>query len=254
MRQNLPGPLLLRSGLDTPNFIHALTDNDPRYRPARLLERATMTTKLDIFSDPICPWCYIGKACLEQALAQRPEHPFVIEWHPYMLNPTMPPEGMDRREYLQAKFGPPKDVINAYLPVQEAATEAGLAMDLSRITRTPSTLDAHRLIHWAGLEGRQDAVVSALFRAYFVDGQDISDPSVLAALAGTAGLDAVLIARLLAGDCDAAEIRTRDADMRARGLRGVPGFVIARSYVVTGARPAGFWLQVIDDLAAAASR
>ncbi len=209
-----------------------------------------MTTKLDIFSDPICPWCYIGKARLEKALEQRPDHPFIVEWHPYMLNPGMPIEGMDRREYLQTKFGPPDDVVKAYLPVSEAATEAGLAMDLSKITRTPSTLDAHRLIHWASLDGRQNAVVNALFKAYFVQGKDISEHSVLQAIAQDCGLDHDVIACLLETDADADDIRARDADIRARGLQGVPGFLVGRTYVVSGAHPTEFWVQVIDDLMA----
>ncbi|MEZ5752186.1 MAG: DsbA family oxidoreductase [Paracoccaceae bacterium] len=208
-----------------------------------------MTTKLDIFSDPICPWCYIGKARLEAALEQRPDHPFVVEWHPFMLNPGMEPGGMDRREYLQAKFGPPEDVVKAYLPVQQAADETGLPMNLSAIARTPSTLDAHRLIHWAGLEGQQNAVVSALFRAYFVDGQDIGDRDTLAGIAAASGLDGAVIARLLDGDADKAEIRARDAEIRERGLQGVPAFILGRTYVVSGAQPASVWLQIIDDIA-----
>jgi len=205
--------------------------------------------KLDIYSDPICPWCYIGKARLEAAMEIRPDHGFAIEWHPFMLNPGMPPEGMDRREYLQAKFGEPKAVVAAYLPVQKAAEESGLAFDLGRITRTPSTLDAHRLIHWAGLEGRQSAVVSALFRAYFAEGADIGDRAVLVAVAQKAGMQGDMVARLLATDADVSEIRARDGDIRARGLQGVPAFVIAGQHVVTGAQPATFWLQVLDELA-----
>lgn len=210
-----------------------------------------MATKLDIYSDPICPWCYIGKARLEAALEARPDHPLVIEWHPFMLNPTMPPEGMDRREYMETKFGPPEGILKAYLPVQQAAEAAGLPFDLSRITRTPSTLDAHRLIHWAGLEGRQHAVVSALFRAYFAEGRDIGDRSVLADLAQAAGMERALVARLLESGADADDIRERDSDIRARGLQGVPGFLIGRKYLVTGAQPAETWLNILDQLAAA---
>lgn len=210
-----------------------------------------MATKLDIFSDPICPWCYIGKARLEAALEARPDHPFVIEWHPFMLNPTMPPEGMDRRDYMEAKFGPPEGILKAYLPVQQAAEAAGLPFDLSKITRTPSTLDAQRLIHWAGLEGRQSAVVSALFRGYFAEGRDIGDRTVLADLAQAVGMERALVARLLESGADADDIRARDADIRERGLQGVPGFLIGRKYLVTGAQPAETWLNILDQLAAA---
>ena len=208
-----------------------------------------MSTKLDIFSDPICPWCYIGKFRLEAALAQRPDHPFIVEWHPFMLNPAMPPEGMDRREYLETKFGPPEGILKAYMPIQQAADAEGLALELARISRTPSTLDAHRLIHWAGLEGRQNAVVDALFAAYFTQGQDISDHAVLTELAAKAGMQGALVAQLLASDADTSDTKARDAEIRERGMQGVPGFIIGRKYVVSGAQPSDFWTRVIDDLA-----
>jgi predicted DsbA family dithiol-disulfide isomerase len=205
--------------------------------------------RLEILSDPICPWCYIGKAGLDAALESRAEHPFAISWHPFMLNPTMPPEGMDRRDYLQAKFGPPERVVRAYLPVQEAAERLSLPMDLGAIRRTPSTLDAHRLIHWAGLEGVQTRVVSALFRAYFAEGRDIGDRAVLADLAAGAGMDRAQVARLLDSDADAEDVRQADATARAHGVQGVPTFVIGGEYVVTGAQDSAFWLRVIDELA-----
>ena len=210
-----------------------------------------MATRLDIFSDPVCPWCYIGKARLERALEQRPDHPFVIEWHPYMLNPTMPEEGMDRREFLQARFGTPEDVVRIHIPVVQACEELGLPLALDKMERMPSTLNAHRLIHWAGLEGRQHAMVSALFRANWAEGRDIGDLPTLAGIAGECGLDGAMIARLLAGDADKDDIRARDAEIRERGLRGVPGFIIGRQYVLTGAQPVETWLDLIDRIAAA---
>ena len=135
--------------------------------------------KLDILSDPICPWCYIGKANLDRALEAHPDHPFVIEWHPFQLNPDMPPEGMDRRAYLEAKFGGREAAVQVYARIAEAAKAAGLSIAFDKIERTPNTLDAHRLIHWAGVEGRQTAVVTRLFKAYFEAGQDIGDRDVL---------------------------------------------------------------------------
>ncbi|KPQ08426.1 MAG: putative dithiol-disulfide isomerase involved in polyketide biosynthesis [Rhodobacteraceae bacterium HLUCCA12] len=204
---------------------------------------------LDIFSDPICPWCYIGKARLDAALEIRPDHPFEINWNPFMLNPDMPPGGMDRRAYLELKFGGQQKAVAAYLPMQRAAEEVSLPLDLARITRTPATRNAHRLIHWADQEGRQSAMVSALFRAYFVEGADIGKPEVLTELAQKAGLDGAMMARLLATDADLDEIRSRDREIRARGLEGVPAFVIAGQHVVTGAQTTPFWLNVIDELA-----
>jgi predicted DsbA family dithiol-disulfide isomerase len=206
--------------------------------------------KLDILSDPICPWCYIGWVNLARALEARPDHLFAIEWHPFQLNPEMPSGGMDRRAYLEAKFGGKEGAVQAYLPVLQHAQKAGLALNLDAIARTPSTLDAHRLIHWAGIEGRQTPVVAALFRAYFIDGQDIGDPATLANIAQAVGLDPALTETLLAGDADADDIRARDAHARARGVTGVPTFVIANEHVLTGAQPTETWLSVIDEIAA----
>lgn len=205
--------------------------------------------KLVIFSDPVCPWCYIGKARLGRALEQRPDHPFEIEWHPFMLNPDMPAGGIDRRTYLETKFGGQKGAVDAYLPVVEEAAKSGLKLNLDAIKTTPNTLDAQRLIHWAGIEGRQTPVVSALFAAYFVDGRDIGDPEVLKAVAVSCGMDGAMVARLLESGADAGDIRARDADARAKGVRAVPTFVIANQHVVPGAQPVELWLDVIDDLA-----
>jgi predicted DsbA family dithiol-disulfide isomerase len=206
--------------------------------------------KLDILSDPICPWCFIGKANLDRALEQRPNHPFVIEWHPFQLNPDMPAGGMDRRAYMEAKFGGRDGAVRAYTPVLQAAEKAGLTINFEGIARTPSTLDAHRLIHWAGLEGRETAVVSALFRAYFVEGRDIGDAATLADIAGAIGLDRAMTERLLASEADAKDVRARDAHARDRGVNGVPTFVIANQHVVVGAQPTELWLQVVDELSA----
>lgn len=204
--------------------------------------------RLDILSDPICPWCYIGKARLDRALESRAAHPFAVEWHPFQLNPDMPPQGMDRRAYMEAKFGGKDAAVAAYLPVTQHAEAMGLPLHLDRIRRTPNTLDAHRLIHWAGLEQRQAAVVSALFRAYFQDGRDIGDAAVLADVAATSGLDPALISRLLASDADSAAISARDAHARSRGVGAVPTFIIAERYVVSGAQSVETWMKIIDEI------
>ena len=204
--------------------------------------------KLDILSDPICPWCFIGKARLDAALAARPDHPFAIEYHPFQLNPDMPPAGMDRRAYLEGKFGGKAQAAEVYARIDAAARDAGLEIDWTRIDRTPSTLDAHRLIHWAGVEGRQIAVVSALFRAYFLEGRDIGDRDVLADIADGAELDAAAIRRLLAGEADAEDVAARDAHARARGVTGVPTHIVAETHVVPGAQSTELWLQLIDEI------
>ncbi|MGC8202405.1 DsbA family oxidoreductase [Aliiroseovarius sp. PTFE2010] len=205
--------------------------------------------KLDIFSDPICPWCYIGKTNLDRALEQRPDHPFAIEWHPFQLNPDMPADGMDRIEYLETKFGGRDGVVKSYGPVLEHAEKAGLKLDLPAIERTPNTLDAHRLIHWAGVEGAQTPVVSALFAAYFKEGRDIGDHQVLADIAIRFGMDRDVTLRLLDSDADVDLIRQRDAHARERGVDAVPLFIVGGRHAVPGAQPPELWLQVLDELA-----
>ncbi|WP_413873084.1 DsbA family oxidoreductase [Albidovulum sp.] len=205
--------------------------------------------RLDILSDIVCPWCYVGKAFLDRALEAHPDHPFAIEWHPFQLDPAMPREGLDRRAYMEAKFGGPEGVARAHQPLIEHAKAAGVELNLGRIERSPNTLDAHRLIHWAGLEGRQTAMVSALFRAYWRDGRDVGEAEVLAAVAGEVGLDREMIRRLLASDGDVAEIRAREAHARERGVNAVPTFIIANRHVVQGAQPAEVWGRIIEDIA-----
>ena len=206
--------------------------------------------RLDILSDPICPWCYIGKTHFDRALAARPNHPFVIEWHPFQLNPDMPKGGMDRRAYLEGKFGGKDRAVQIYSQIAEAAEAAGLMINLGAIERTPNTIDAHRLIHWAGIEQRQTAAVSALFTAYFEMGRDIGDAEVLADIADSIGLDAAAIARLLATDADIDGISQRDAHSREAGVTGVPTFIVAGQHAVPGAQPPEVWEQVIDDILA----
>jgi predicted DsbA family dithiol-disulfide isomerase len=203
---------------------------------------------LDILSDPVCPWCLIGKARLDAALAARPGHPFRRIWQPFQLNPGMPRGGMDRAAYLEAKFGGRREAAAVYARVDAAAAEAGIAIPWDRIRRIPNTLDAHRLIHWAGIEGCQEAVVAALFAAYWQEGRDIGDAEVLAALADGAGMDAAVVRRLLSGDADADEVRRREAHARARGVTAVPTFVIADRHVVPGAQPTDLWLRLIDEV------
>jgi predicted DsbA family dithiol-disulfide isomerase len=208
-----------------------------------------VTVRLDILSDPVCPWCFIGKANLDRALEAAPDHPFSVEWHPFMLNPDMPAEGADRQDYLAAKFGGRAALQRAEEHLKGAAAAAGISLDPDTVRRIPNTLDAHRLIHWAGLEGRQTPVVGALFRAHFLQGRDIGDPATLAAIAGEQGLDAAMIARLLSGDADRVEIRARDAHARSRGVQAVPTFIVANRHAVQGAQPADLWARVIADLA-----
>lgn len=204
--------------------------------------------QLDIISDVACPWCFVGKAYLDRALEARATHPMAIQWHPYQLNPELPSEGVDRDWYMQQKFGSRENIVRVHEPLLAHAAKAGVSFDLPAITRSPNTLNAHRVIHWAGLEGRQTPMVSRLMRAYWSEGRDIGDAATLAALAGEAGLDAAAIARLLSGDADRAEIQAREKHSRERGVNAVPTFVIAGRYVLQGAQPTENWINVIDEL------
>ena len=210
----------------------------------------TQPIKLDIMSDPICPWCFIGKAYLDKALSAHPNHPFLIEWHPFQLNPDMPANGMGRREYLEGKFGGKEAAVRAYAPVVESAKTAGVAIDFEGMKRTPNTINAHRLIHWAGIEGRQTAAVSALFKAYFTDAHDIGDPDVLIDIAKSVEMNGDVVKRLLDSDEDLKLIQDRDKHSRKMGINSVPTFIIANQHAVPGAQPPELWAQVIADLAA----
>lgn len=204
--------------------------------------------KLEIISDPICPWCYIGKACLDKALIERPKHPFSITWQPFQLNPEMPSDGMDRRAYLEGKFGGQAGAVRAYAPIAERAEAEGLSINFEGIKRTPNTMDAHRLIHWAGIEDRQMAVAMNLFRAYFEEGRDISDHEVLGDIADSAGMDAAVVQKLLSSDADVEDIKGRDAAFRQMGVTGVPCFIVAGQHAVPGCQPAEMWIKVIDEI------
>ncbi|MDG1103661.1 MAG: DsbA family oxidoreductase [Ascidiaceihabitans sp.] len=212
----------------------------------------TQPIKLDIMSDPICPWCFIGKAYLDKALSAHPNHPFLIEWHPFQLNPDMPANGMGRREYLEGKFGGKEAAVRAYAPVVESAKTAGVAIDFEGMQRTPNTINAHRLIHWAGIEGRQTAAVSALFKAYFTDAHDIGDPDVLIDIAKSVEMNGDVVKRLLDSEEDLKLIQDRDKHSRKMGINSVPTFIIANQHAVPGAQPPELWAQVIADLTAQA--
>ncbi len=205
-------------------------------------------TQLDIISDPICPWCYIGKTKLDRALEKHPEHDLVIEWHPFQLNPEMPADGMDRREYLETKFGGKDAAVQVYGAIAQAAEDAGIEINFEGIQRTPSTINAHRLLHWAALEGKQNAVVDRVFKAYFREGKDISNHDILIDIATGAGMDGDVTRRLLESDADIQDVRERDASARDRGVSGVPCFVIANHYVVQGAQDTAMWEKVISEL------
>ena len=197
-------------------------------------------TRIDIVSDAICPWCYIGKRHLETALATLAAEglQFTVHWNPFQLNPDMPKEGVARAAYRAAKFGDPERVKAIDARVTQAAEGAGLAFHLDRIARTPNTIDAHRLIWFAGRKGVQDAVMEAVFHTYFIEGRDIGDHAVLADVAAEAGLDRANVLAFLASELADPEMRAADQSAREAGVNGVPSFFLDGYSVFSGAMPA----------------
>lgn len=204
---------------------------------------------LDVLSDPICPWCYIGKIKLDRALEQRPDHGLDIFWRPYQLNPDMPAAGMDRTEYLETKFGGPERARTIYGQIEDAAKAAGLDVDFSKIKRTPNTFDAHRLIRWARSGGHQQAVIDSLFVRYFERGEDIGDRTILMDVATEVGMDLDVLTRLYAEDADREMLVNEEALARQMGVTGVPTFILGEKFALVGAQETTAWLDVLDRLA-----
>ena len=204
--------------------------------------------RLDIYSDPICPWCYIGKTHLDRALEALTENPFEINWHPYQLNPEMPQTGMDRKEYLEKKFGGSKGIIAAYGTIFEHTKKFNIDSNFDKIKVTPNTMHAHRIIHWSALENCQNQIVSELFKAYFVDGFDIGDKKILAKLASKYFMDEKSILRLLDSDNDHNKVSKKDQVARQMGINAVPMFIVAEHYAVSGAQTSDLWKRVIKEI------
>ncbi len=195
---------------------------------------------IDVVSDVVCPWCFIGRRRLGEALAlfavREPNVRPVVSWHPFQLNPDLPREGIDRRSYLEAKFGGPQRADAIYARVRAAGTSAGIDFALERIERQPNTLDAHRLISWAQARGDAEELVERLFRAYFLDGRFIGDRDVLAAIAGDAGLPADAARVYLDSDEGTDTIQAMDRRVRELGVTGVPFFIFNGRVAVSGAQ------------------
>ncbi|MEX2521001.1 MAG: DsbA family oxidoreductase [Paracoccaceae bacterium] len=205
---------------------------------------------LDVISDPICPWCYIGKAHFDRAVTTRGRQPFDISWRPFQLNPDMPKGGMNRRDYLVAKFGP-ENATTFYKRIEDHAQEAGLDVRFDLIERTPNTFDAHRLIRWSRTTGAQTELVNQLFLRYFVRGDDIGDRELLLDAAESIGMERDVVRRLFESDADRELVETEEATAREIGVNGVPTFVVAGKHVLTGAQPPELWERVLDELAPA---
>lgn len=196
-----------------------------------------MRVTVDILSDTICPWCYIGKRRLEAALSSAGSSVIAdVRWHPFQLNPDMPPGGMSRKRYIAIKFGGAERGRTIYQNIANVARSSGLEIDFDRILRTPNTLNSHRLLAHAERAGLQNEVVERLFAAYFLEGRDIGSLEVLTEVGEAAGLDRSATERFLLSDADHAEVVESDAHAREAGTSGVPHFVINGKLAVAGAQ------------------
>jgi predicted DsbA family dithiol-disulfide isomerase len=198
--------------------------------------------EIDIYSDPVCPWCYIGKRRLEQALAQRDEHNPVIRWRAFQLNPDMPAPGLDRGRYLALKFGGSDRATQLYDNIRRVGETVGIDFAFDRIARTPNTLQAHRLIRYANGTPHADTIIETLFRRYFVEGDSIGDIESLIEIGIAAGLNADLIRAYMTSDEDLDTVQEEDSSARRLGIQGVPCFIIDSQYALSGAQePEAFY-------------
>ena len=200
---------------------------------------------IEVYSDVVCPWCYVGKRRLERALTSVGGDTHVT-WRPFQLNPTMPLGGMDRTAYLKAKFGS----LEAFGRMEEQLLAAGadeqIPFAFEKVARTPNTFLAHRLIWYAGQQGCQDAIVESLFRGYFTEGADIGSVPVLGQLASRAGLDVTAVESFLQREEGAAEVKAEEATGHRFGIRGVPYFVLNGTASISGAQPPDIFVSAIQ--------
>ena len=204
--------------------------------------------RIDVFSDTICPWCWIGKRRLERTLELRSDLDAEVVWHAFQLNPTMPAEGMDRRAYLQAKFGGADNARAVYGRVVAEGSRESLPFDFDAIPRTPNTLDSHRLVRWSASQPLgQTPMVEALFDAYFAKGRDIGDAEVLVRVAVAAGYEESGARELMAGDAGRAEVTGADLRARSAGITGVPCFILDGKVAVPGAAEPEVFQRVFDE-------
>jgi predicted DsbA family dithiol-disulfide isomerase len=206
-----------------------------------------MTLPIEMVSDVVCPWCFIGKRRLEKAIALTPEIPVEVRFHPFFLNPWIPREGISREEYLTTKFGSPERYRGIAQRVAAAAAAEGLTHAIDNIKRQPNTLDCHRLILWAGESGNAARMKQRLMDLYFTEGGDLTDREVLVGAAADCGLDAEVVRRRLAGEDDVARVSQAAKAASDAGINGVPCFVLGGVLAVQGA-------QSPDDLAQAIER
>ncbi len=204
---------------------------------------------IDIVSDVICPWCFLGKRRLDKALALLPDVKAEIIFRPFFLDPTIPPQGLDRREYMAAKFGEER-LKTIHDPLIKAGKEDGVPYHFDKITRTPNTMDAHRLLRWAKTEDKQLEVAEALFMAYWSDGRDVGDHKVLAEIAAAQGMNREHVLKALSSDQDKKEVLAETAQAQQMGVTGVPTYIINQKYGIVGAQNAEVLAEQLKKAAA----
>ena len=208
--------------------------------------------RIDVVSDVVCPWCFIGKRRLEKAIALNPDVPVEVHWRPYFLNDWIPREGISREEYLTTKFGSAERYKGIAQRVAAAASAEGLTYAIDKVGRQPNTLDAHRLIRWADGIGRAAAMKQKLMDLYFTEGADLSDHAVLAQAAADIGLDAQEVRAALDSDKDVADIEREALSAKEAGIEGVPCFILGGKFAVSGAQAPEYLAEAISRVAQAA--
>ena len=212
------------------------------------LKAANLT--IDVVSDVVCPWCYVGKRNLEAALALRPDLKVDVRYRPFQLDATLPPEGMDRTQYMVRKFGSLDRLKDAHQRLEDMGNERNIHFDFAAIKRSPNTLDAHRIIRWAASVGKQPEVKERLMSLYFEHGADVGDRTVLLDVAENHGMNRETVAKTLEDGTDIIAVQTEIEQAQAMGVSGVPFFILAGKYGVSGAQPVEAMLSAIDQAAA----
>ncbi len=213
-------------------------------------KKSQSLVNVDIVSDIVCPWCWLGARYFLQA-AQQSKHTAVLTWRPYMLDPLVPREGMEYKAYMRAKFGDgPSDKFKAMREhLEEAAPDAGIKFNFDTISRRPNTLDAHRLMRWAGGQDLGTEMAQKLFEAFFKDNLDVGDPDILAQAAESIGMDKDLVTELLASDRDEKPVQEEIAFFQRLGVSGVPTFIYQGQFALQGAQPIETHLEAIEKAA-----
>lgn len=219
-----------------------------------MTERPAIT--IDVVSDVVCPWCFIGQKRLGRALGAVPEIDVDVRWRPYQLDPTIPPEGKDRKAYMLAKFGSEERLREIHARIEPLGAEEGIAFDFGAIKVSPNTLDAHRVLRWAAAAGGdlQDRLAKRLFQLYFEEGANVGDHGVLIEAAREVGMDAAVVETLLPTDADRDAVATEVATASRMGITGVPCFLLEGKYAVMGAQNADTLADAIRQVAAAKAR